>query len=97
MTEETREIIRWLNSTEGLRWSHARHKQTRHAVRLFSVKHEAGGHVSDQIWVDWGKVDSQGLYHDPLPPQEMPVNGTSLDDMAHAMTAFYEAVLPDRS
>lgn len=40
MDEEQRKVIDWLNSIDGRRWSHLKHRQSGHAVQWFSFKRD---------------------------------------------------------
>lgn len=66
ITEEQREIIRWLNSIEGRVWSKAVHKQDANQIRMFCLKYDAGGYA-DNEWTSWGRVGVSGGYVKPKP------------------------------
>lgn len=64
LSEEAREIIRWLESPEGRCWSRGVHQQGNHAYKWFSFKpdleSEDFADVLDIIMVDLGRYSGTG-------------------------------------
>ena len=69
---ETKEIIEWLESSEGLRWSRRQHRQNGYQLRMFCLKNddpEADAVITDYVmgqkYQPWGRVNTIGHYVSP--------------------------------
>jgi len=65
MDRDQQEIITWLESPEGRRWSRSFHRQSLWARKLFTIKDDDDGCWLPELWQDWGSVDRQGRYRKP--------------------------------
>src|ERR1700744_3682117 len=74
MDDETRAIIKWLESPEGRCWSRATHRQSQYATRWFGLKPDLEGRgtdlMEDVVTIDLGRYSDNGIrfYRKPIPP-----------------------------
>ena len=67
MDRDQLEIIKWLNSLEGRRWSRSFHRQSIWARKMFTIKDDFIECFAPELWQDWGSVDTWGRYRKPSP------------------------------